>query len=66
MQNFSTTTRPHLITSFALAILAATVVFGSAANASTLDEIKSGKGMTVATEDSYKPFEFVEDGKPMG
>lgn len=47
--------------------VALTVVFGvGSASAATLDEIKGGKGMTVATEDSYKPFEFIEDGKPVG
>ncbi|HEY0292985.1 MAG TPA: transporter substrate-binding domain-containing protein [Hansschlegelia sp.] len=44
----------------------ALLMIGTAAQAATLDEIKAGKGMTIATEDSYKPFEFIEDGKPMG
>lgn len=50
-----------------LAILAlgAAATVGSA-SAATLDEIKARKAMIVATEDNYKPFEFIEDGKPMG
>lgn len=35
-------------------------------SASTLDEINERGYMVVATEDDYKPFEFIEDGKPMG
>lgn len=34
--------------------------------AANLDEIKTRGTLIVATEDSYKPFEFVENGKPMG
>jgi polar amino acid transport system substrate-binding protein len=62
----STTPQRGGLKSLALAVLAMTATLGSAASAATLDEIKGGKGMTVATEDSYKPFEFIEDGKPMG
>jgi polar amino acid transport system substrate-binding protein len=36
------------------------------ASAATLDEIKARGYMIVATEDDYKPFEFMEDGKPTG
>jgi polar amino acid transport system substrate-binding protein len=36
------------------------------ATAATLEEIKKRGYMIVATEDDYKPFEFVQDGKPMG
>lgn len=36
------------------------------AQAATLDEIKAKGTMHVATEDDYRPFEFVVDGKPMG
>ena len=36
------------------------------ANAATLAEIKARGYMIVATEDDYKPFEFMEDGKPTG
>src|SRR5579872_4107833 len=37
------------------------------ASAETLSEkIKSGKPVVVATEDDYRPFEFMKDGKPAG
>jgi polar amino acid transport system substrate-binding protein len=36
------------------------------AGAATLDEIKASGHMVVATEDDFRPFEFVEDGKPTG
>jgi polar amino acid transport system substrate-binding protein len=36
------------------------------AQAATLDEIKKRGFMTVATEDDFRPFEFVKDGKPTG
>lgn len=36
------------------------------ASTASLAEIKAKGAMTVATEDDYKPFEFVVDGKPMG
>jgi polar amino acid transport system substrate-binding protein len=36
------------------------------ARAASLDEIKARGSMIVATEDSYKPFEYVENGTPMG
>jgi polar amino acid transport system substrate-binding protein len=34
--------------------------------AATFDEIQAKGVMTVATEDDFKPFEFIVDGKPMG
>ena len=30
------------------------------------EKIKSGKPIVVATEDDYRPFEFIQDGKPAG
>jgi len=39
--------------------------FGSA-QAATLDEIKKRGYMIVATEDDFRPFEFIKDGKPTG
>ena len=36
------------------------------AAAATLAEIKSRGYMVVATEDDFKPFEFIQDGKPTG
>jgi polar amino acid transport system substrate-binding protein len=41
------------------------VVLGPA-KAASLDEIKKRGYMVVATEDDYRPFEFVQDGKPTG
>ena len=35
-------------------------------SAATLDEIKKRGYMIVATEDDFRPFEFVKDGKPTG
>src|SRR6185312_2191229 len=36
------------------------------AHAATLDEIKKRGYMIVATEDDFRPFEFIKDGKPTG
>ena len=36
------------------------------AGAATLDEIKKRGYLVVATEDDFRPFEFVKDGKPTG
>ena len=38
----------------------------SAAGAATLDEIKKRGYIVVVTEDDFRPFEFVKDGKPTG
>jgi polar amino acid transport system substrate-binding protein len=48
-----------LAAQFALPMLAGKV------QAAGLDEIKK-RGLTVATEDDFRPFEFVKDGKPTG
>src|SRR5207245_4365731 len=51
------------------AVLAAPLAvsaLGRAAVAATLDEIKKRGYMVVATEDDFRPFEFVKDGKPTG
>lgn len=37
-----------------------------AAHAASLEEIKKRGYIVVATEDDYRPFEFVKDGKPTG
>jgi polar amino acid transport system substrate-binding protein len=39
---------------------------GIGAKAASLDEIKKRGYMVVATEDDFRPFEFVQDGKPAG
>jgi polar amino acid transport system substrate-binding protein len=49
----------------ALAASATLPVLGSRANAASMDEIKK-RGLIVATEDDFRPFEFVKDGKPTG
>jgi polar amino acid transport system substrate-binding protein len=52
-----------------VAVLAAPVaMFGivTTASSATLDEIKKRGYMIVATEDDFRPFEFVKDGKPTG
>jgi polar amino acid transport system substrate-binding protein len=41
-------------------------VLAGKAGAATLDEIKKRGYLTVATEDDFRPFEFVKDGKPTG
>ena len=38
----------------------------SSAGAATLEEIKKRGYLVVATEDDFRPFEFVKDGKPTG
>ena len=43
----------------------ATAISG-AASAATLDEIKQRGYLVVVTEDDFRPFEFVQDGKPTG
>lgn len=49
-------------------ILTATLAFGiaSAAAAASLEEIRERGYMTIATEDSYAPFEIIEGGEPTG
>jgi polar amino acid transport system substrate-binding protein len=46
------------------ALMAMPMLAGSA-SAGTLDEVKK-RGLIVATEDDFRPFEFVKDGKPTG
>src|SRR5689334_4520151 len=48
-----------------MAWLAFTLV-AACAQAASLDEIKKRGYMIVATEDDFRPFEFVKDGKPVG
>jgi polar amino acid transport system substrate-binding protein len=47
-------------------LIGGVVTVGSAGLAATLDEIKAKGSMTVATEDNYKPFEYVDNGTPLG
>jgi polar amino acid transport system substrate-binding protein len=48
-----------------LAALFAMPALVGAVKAASLDEIKK-RGLIVATEDDFRPFEFVKDGKPTG
>src|ERR1700726_4415182 len=50
----------------AICLIAITGLACSTAHGATLAEIKARGYMVVATEDDYKPFEFVADGKPTG
>lgn len=42
------------------------VTLALSAHAATLEEIKKRGYLVVVTEDDFRPFEFVKDGKPMG
>ena len=54
----------RLTLGLAAALLAMPALF-SGAHAASLDEIKT-RGLIVATEDDFRPFEFVKDGKATG
>jgi polar amino acid transport system substrate-binding protein len=56
---------PRLLLLLLTAQLAA-AAFAGGAQAGTLDEIKKRGYLTVATEDDFRPFEFIKDGKPVG
>src|SRR5882757_2500247 len=61
---FGSLSRRHMFA--VLAAPLAVSALGRTAVAATLDEIKKRGYMIVATEDDFKPFEFVQDGKPTG
>jgi polar amino acid transport system substrate-binding protein len=50
----------------AAAILSLGLALCGSSSAATLEEIKKRGYMVVTTEDDYRPFEFVQDGKPTG
>ena len=54
----------RLTLGLAAALLATPALFGGA-QAGSMDEIKT-RGLIVATEDDFRPFEFVKDGKATG
>lgn len=54
----------HLTLGLAAALIAIPMLAGSA-SAGSLDEVKK-RGLIVATEDDFRPFEFVKDGQPTG
>ncbi len=47
-------------------ILSCSTLFSLSAQAASLEEIQAKGVLVVATEDSYKPFEYVENGTPKG
>jgi polar amino acid transport system substrate-binding protein len=61
---FGSLSRRHMFA--VLAAPLAVSALGRAAVAATLDEIKKRGYLIVATEDDFRPFEFVKDGKPTG
>jgi polar amino acid transport system substrate-binding protein len=62
---FRSRVRTACIIALVVAVLAPSILIGSA-RAASLQDIKKRGHMIVATEDDYPPFEFVVDGKPMG
>jgi polar amino acid transport system substrate-binding protein len=62
----STTSRLFLALCGWLAACLLAAALPQGAEAATLDEIKKRGYMIVATEDDFRPFEFVKDGKPTG
>ena len=54
----------RFVLGLAAALLAVPMLSG-ASMAASLDEIKP-RGLIVATEDDFRPFEFVKDGKAVG
>jgi len=48
-----------------VSVMMAMPVLVASARAGSLDDIKK-RGLIVATEDDFRPFEFVKDGKPTG
>ncbi len=61
-----TATRRDLLKTGATAALLTGAGLLRPARAATLAEIKARGTMVVATEDDFKPFEFIQDGKPIG
>ena len=69
MTKYSVASVASLSRRFAIGLLLtqlAVPLVGGKAMAADLDEIKKRGFMNVATEDDFRPFEFVKDGKPTG
>jgi polar amino acid transport system substrate-binding protein len=49
-----------------IALALAGILLSASVHAATLEEIKKRGYMVVVTEDDFRPFEFVKDGKPTG
>jgi polar amino acid transport system substrate-binding protein len=65
MSAFKLLARRSMLAALAVAVVG--LSFGNhPARSATLEEIKARGYMVVATEDDYKPFEFLQDGKPTG
>src|SRR5215813_13914476 len=50
----------------ALSAILSLLAFGPAQGQSLQDKIKNKQPVVVATEDDYRPFEYVDNGKPVG
>ena len=59
-------TKARLARWTATVLLGLSTFAGSAVHAATIDEIKASGHMVVATEDDFRPFEYVQDGTPTG
>lgn len=59
-------TRRRMLMAAACTSAAAVIGLPRLSHAETLSAIKKRGFMTVATEDDYRPFEFMKDGKPTG
>jgi polar amino acid transport system substrate-binding protein len=59
-------TTPSNRRSVLAALLLPLALWAGAAHAANLDEIKKRGYLVVVTEDDFKPFEFIKDGKPAG
>jgi polar amino acid transport system substrate-binding protein len=62
--SYSNSISRRLTLGLAAALMALPMLAGSA-SAASLDEIKK-RGLIAATEDDFRPFEFVKDGQPTG
>ena len=58
--------RSHPLAVAAITLAAMVLGWPNAGGAATLAEIKQRGYMVVVTEDDFRPFEFVKDGKPTG
>ena len=63
-----TKTQPHpwRLMLLAASTAALAIMLTHASRGATLDEIKKRGYMVVVTEDDFRPFEFIQDGKPTG
>jgi polar amino acid transport system substrate-binding protein len=57
--------RPHVAAAFAASLMLGIAING-AASAASLKDIEAAGHVAIATEDDFRPFEFVKDGTPTG